>query len=428
MEVTIHSINDFEREMDVTMTTEELAPHFDKAYKEAVPHLEIKGFRKGKVPLPMVKKMFGASIEYQAVEDITNDVFRKEIESRKINPLGTPVINKIDFKPGNPLAFKVKYEVKPDFELADTSTISIEKYVHSTNETEVQNEVERLQQINATYEEAAKVDGQDFVVTIDMVDFDEQGNVVQNSKRENLKVSLREKSTEQEIKDVLQGTAVGDVKEAKFEHSHGDHSHKVHVQLTVKKIEKMILPPVDDELAKKVSNDKFQTVDELKANISKDLEEFWTERSQRKFENDLLEAIVKQYNFGVPEALIRNIIDTYIDEVKAQQPNRSLPKNFDEQQYRDASRETAIWQAKWLLIKEKMIENEKIEIPDSEIDKVAEDESKKLNIDKERLVNYYKSSDNALERLKYNRLLDILKQRVTVKEVPTDDYNKFALR
>jgi trigger factor len=427
VEVTINEVNDYEREMDVTMSVEELAPHFEKAYKEAIPHLEIKGFRKGKVPMPMVKKMFGSSIEYQAVEDITNDVFRKEIETRNISPLGSPTINKIDFKPGTPLTFKVKYEVKPEFELKDLSTISIEKFVHKTNDTEIQNELDRLQQINATYEEAQKVDGENFVVTVDMVDFDEQGNAVPSSKREAMKISLKEKSTEKEIKDALVEAAIGDVKEAKFEHQHGDHSHKVHIQMTVQKIEKMNLPPLDDALAKKVSDDKFQTVEELKQSITKDLAEFWEDRGKRKFETDLLDAIVKQYEIGVPEALVQNIIDTYIEDAKGQQPNRQLPKNFNEKQYREASRETAQWQAKWLLIKEKMIETEKIEIPDSDIEKIAEEESKKLNIDKERLVNFYKTSDNALERLKYDRLMSGIKQKISVKEIETDDYSKFAL-
>jgi len=243
-----------------------------------------------------------------------------------------------------------------------------------------------------------------------------------------LKITLKEKTTEKEIKDALGNVSVGDVKEAKFEHRHGDHSHKVHVQMTVTKIEQMNLAPLDDALAKKVSGDKFQTAEELKNNIKKELDEFWADRVQRKFENDLLESIVKQYEFSVPEALVQNIVDTYIDEVKGQQPNRSLPKNFNEKQYRAASRETAVWQAKWLLIKERMLEKEKIEIPDAEIEKIAEEESKKLNIDKERLVSFYKTSENALERLKYNRLLDIIKEKITVTEVETDDYSKFTLQ
>ncbi|MCK9407831.1 MAG: trigger factor [Bacteroidetes bacterium] len=421
MEVSVNNVNDCVRELTVTMSQEELAPHFEKAYKEAVPTLEIKGFRKGKVPMHMIKKMFGASIEYQAVEEISNDVFRKEIESRNFHPIGTPQINKIDYKPGTPLTFMVTFEVRPEFELKDYKGITLERYSHKPNDTELQSEIERLQQINSYLEEAQKVENEFFVVTVDMKDMDENGH-----SREGMKIYLREKSTEKEIKEALQGTAVGDIKEVKFSHQHGDHSHGVHLQLSVKKIEKVILPAMDDALAQKVSNGKFQTAEELKQNIKKDLEEFWKERSDRRFENDLLSAIVKQYEFTVPEALIQNVTDTFIEDAKNQQPKKQLPKNFNEKAYREQARETALWQSKWLLIKEQFITTEKIEISDSEIEKIAEEESAKLNIDKERLVNFYKSSDNALERLKYNRLIDILKQNVKITDVETDDYSKFA--
>jgi len=428
VEVTIKSNNDCEQEMLITMSQEELAPHFEKAYREAAPALEIKGFRKGKVPMHMIKKMFGASIEYQAVEDISNDIFRKEIESRDINPIGTPTIVKLDFKPGTPLTYAIKYEVRPTFELKDYSGLTIEKYIHNSNDTELNNEIERLQQTNSTLEEAQAIDDDNYVATVDMVDFDEKGTILSSSKREGMRIYLKEKSTEKEIKEALRGLSIGDVKEVKFTHQHGDHSHNVHLQLTVKKIEKVILPAVDDALAQKISNGKFQTIEELKLNIKKDLEDFWKERSDRRFENDLLSEIVKQYDFTIPESLIQNVTDTFIDDAKNQQPNKQLPKNFNEKQYREQSRETAIWQSKWLLIKEQFITKEKIEIADAEIEKIAEEESAKLNIDKERLVNFYKSSDNALERLKYYRLIDILKQNVKITEVVTDDYSKFAVQ
>lgn len=427
MEVTINTLSDCDREMVVNMTQEELQPHFEKAYREAAPHLEIKGFRKGKVPIPMIKKLFGASIEYQTIEEITNSTFRNEIESRNITPLGTPTIVNIDFKPGSPLSFKIKYEVKPEFELKDYKSISIEKFIHKTNDQEIQNELERLQQINATFEEAQKVEGEDFVVTADMINYDEKGNLLPNTKREGMRIYLKEKQTEKEIKDALQGATVREIKEVQFDHQHGDHSHKVHLQITVTKIERVILPPLDDALAKKVSNEKFQTLEELKQNIRTELDAFWKERSERRLESDLINEIVKQYDFAVPESLVQSVIDTYLEDAKSQQPSRQLPKEFDEKKYRESARGNALWQAKWLLIKEQFIAKEKIKIPDSEIEKIAEEESKKLNIDKDRLINFYKSSENALERLKYNRLIDILKQNVKITEVETDDYSKFAV-
>ncbi|MBW7889118.1 MAG: trigger factor [Bacteroidetes bacterium] len=427
MEVTINTLSDCDREMDITMTTEELQPHFEDAYKKALPSIEIKGFRKGKVPLTVVKKMFGKSIEYQTVEDLTNETFRKEAESRNLNPIGVPTITKLNFKPGEPLSFKVKFEVKPEFEIKDLSSISIEKYIHAATEEEIEKEVTRLQQINASFEPAEKIENENFAVTVDMQEFDEQGNIIPGNKRENLRLSLMETSVEKEVKEALIGAGMNEIRDAKFEHSHGDHSHKVHLQLTVRGIEKAILPEANDELAKKVSNNEFSTIAELKENIKKDLNDFWKERSDRRFENDLLNEIVKQYEFAVPESLVAGFLDAYVDDLKNRQPNKTFPRGFDEKKYRESYRGIALWQAKWLLIKDALIAKEKIEITETDIEKTAEAEAGKLGIDKERLISYYKSSEQAAEKIKYDRLFDILKRSVKLTEVETADYSKFTV-
>lgn len=425
MEVTINTLSDCDREMDVTMTAEELQPHFEEAYKKALPSIEIKGFRKGKVPMTVVKKMFGKSIEYQTVEDLTNETFRKEAEARNINPLGVPSIVKLDFKPGEPLSFKIKFEVKPEFEIKDLSTIAVEKYLHAATEKEIESEITRLQQMNATYEEAENISDENFVVTVDMQEFDEQGNIILGNKRENMRLSLMESTVEKEVKAALQGASLHEIRDAKFEHSHGDHSHKVHLQLTVRKIEKAILPEANDELAKKVSNNKFSTLAELKENITKDLTEFWNERSERRFESDLLNEIVKQYEFAVPESIVSGVLDTYLEDLKNRQPGKTFPRGFDVKHYRESYHGSAVWQAKWFLIKDAMIAKEKIEITEADIEKTAEAEAQKIGIDKERLISYYKSSEQATEKIKYDRLLEIIKRAVKITEVETDDYSKF---
>ena len=425
MEVTVHTLSDCDREMEFQLTTEELAPHFEEAYKKAIPLIEIKGFRKGKVPVMMIKKMFGESIEIQAIEELSNDTFKKTIEERSISPIGTPTMTDMKYKRGEPLAFKVKYEVKPEFEAKDFRGIEVEQFVHHTNENELNDEIKRLQHINATYEEAKKVTGEEFIVTVDVVEFDENGTL-SNRKQEATRVYMNEPTTEKEIKDALKGAVVGDVREATFKHEHGDHSHSIHLQLTVKKVEKITLPEVNDEFAKKVSKDKFSTIDELKKSISEDLEKFWTERSIRRFESDILKKVVEQYSFTVPESVVNNLLDAYVQEVKEQQPNRALPKNFNEKQYRDMYHANALWEAKWLLVKEQLLKKENLQMTDGDIEKLAETESAKMGIDKERLVNFYKTSETISERVLYDKLLVLIKEHAKITVTETDDVSKFS--
>ena len=88
MEVAITDITEVEKEISVSTTPEELAPHFEEAYKRQIPKLEIKGFRKGKAPLDMVKKLHGEAIEYGALDTIASDFYRQIVTERDIRTIG----------------------------------------------------------------------------------------------------------------------------------------------------------------------------------------------------------------------------------------------------------------------------------------------------------------------------------------------------
>ena len=90
MEVTINTISDVRHEAEIQLSPEELKPHFDTAYKKYQPKVELKGFRKGKVPMDLIKKVYGEAIEYEALDDVANEVYRKAMTEREITPLGTP--------------------------------------------------------------------------------------------------------------------------------------------------------------------------------------------------------------------------------------------------------------------------------------------------------------------------------------------------
>ncbi len=421
MEVTINNVTDCDREVEISLSLEELVPYFEAAYKKAAPSIEIKGFRKGKVPMSLIKRMYGDSIEYDALDDIANDSFKKTMEERNIQPIGTPNLVDMKYKRGEPFTFKIKYEVKPDFELKDYKGIEVEKKIHRITEKETAAEIERLRNINASYEEAKKVDGTEFMVTADLQDLDESGTPLIGKKSDGVKIYLNEPGTEKEIKQALAHAELGGVYAAKFTHQHDDHSHNVHLQITVRKIEKVILPEFNDEFVKKNTKGKYSSSTDFQKAIHEDLQRYWNEQTEDQFVNDLTREIVRRHDFAVPETLVSGFIDSYIEDAKNQQSNKKLPKNFDEKKYRESLRPTAVWQTKWALIREQILNNEKIEVSDAEIEAMAEKESAKLGIDKERLVQFYKSSEASRERMVNEKLIELLKKSAVVKEVENAD-------
>jgi len=424
VEVSFKSLTDCDQEVAISMTPEELAPHFEAAYKKAAPSIEIKGFRKGKVPIALIKKYYGETVEADALDDIANETFKKSIEEKNIQPIGTPTMTDMKYKRGEPFSFTIKYEVKPSITLKEYKGIPVEKYVHQVTDAEVGEEIHRLQHINATFEEAPKVDGVEYVVTTTIQDTDEAGTPLVGRKREGMRIYLNEPTTEAEIKEALKAATTGGVYRVSFEHTHEDHTHKVHMELTVTKVERVIHPDFDDEFVKKLTKEKTTTVDAFKRELRSDLEHYWNDRTEKRLVDDITNEIVRRHEFAVPETLVKTITDSFIEDLKGQQKNKQLPRGFDEQKYREAVRPSAIWQAKWMLIREQILAKEEIKLADADVEALAEAESKRLNIDKERLVNFYKTSDTASERLLNDKLVARLKEYASIKEVLTDDESK----
>ena len=426
MEVTVNTINDSEREIEINLTQEDLAPQMEAAYRKASSTIDIRGFRRGKAPQSLIKRMYGEIIESDAIDEIANEWFRKAIEERQINPIGTPVMVDLKYKQGEPLTFKVKFDIKPAFELKDYKGIEVEKPVHRINDEEVAEEMRRIQRAHAVYEHATKVDGTEYLITADMQELDEAGAILPNRKREGMKIFLNEPSTEKEIKESLKTAEVGGTYTASFAHTHGDHSHSVTMAFTVKTIDHVTLPAFDDELVKKISNGKTETAEALKAQIKTDLQKYYDEQSEKHVLNALTNELVRRHEFTAPQTLVKSIIDSYIEEVKREQPNKALPKGFDLDRYSESVRPSALWQAKWMLIREQIVEKENIKAEDADFEKLAEEGAARFKMEKERMLDYYKKSETSGEQIISDKLSALLKQHAVVKETAADDPAKLS--
>ena len=141
MDTKVNILTDCEHELEVTLSYDEIKGDIDKAYKEEGKTIQIPGFRKGKAPLAMLKRMYGDAIEYKASEKIANDRYWKIVDEQKLEPISAPSMTNLDFQPGEKLAFSVKYEVKPKLELKDYKGLEIEKPIFKVKDESIENEV-----------------------------------------------------------------------------------------------------------------------------------------------------------------------------------------------------------------------------------------------------------------------------------------------
>src|SRR5258706_2707628 len=200
MDLSITDINDVRKEIQVTAYADDLVPHFEKAYKEKLPKIEIKGFRKGRVPLDLVKKLHGEAIEHDSLDSIVNDVYRQVVQERNIQPIGDPVLTKMDYRRGEALTFKITYEIAPVFELGEYKGISVEKPVHKVTDAEVENEILRLRRSDSTMSEVPEAADDEHVLTVDIQETDPAGSPLIGRKTSDARLHLAHETIYADIK------------------------------------------------------------------------------------------------------------------------------------------------------------------------------------------------------------------------------------
>jgi trigger factor len=416
MDVTIKDITEVEKEIHVHIENQELLPYFDKAYKDYAAKVEIKGFRKGKAPLHLVKNMFGESIEYGSLDTVASDIFRIAANERNIRPIGDPTLTDIDYKRGQYLTFKVKYEVRPEFELKKYKGLQFDKLVHTVMDKEIDEEILRLQKSHSTAEEAQIADDEEHIITADLQQIDETGNPLIGKKDGDVRIYLGSETIYPEMKEALLKSKSGDTKRVIIEREQDGRKETDIIEASIKKVEKVKLPPFDDEFVKKISKSKISTTEEFQKQLRADIENFWREQSDRQLTDTIMSEIVRMHEFMVPESLVNSILDSIIDELKNRYPDKKLPHDFKENEYREKNKSYAVFQARWFLIREKILSTEDIRVEEKDLTAMAETESPKYNIEKERLIEFYKNSKSVQERILSDKLMTFLRNNSKITE------------
>jgi len=422
LEVTINTISDVQREAEIFLTAEELQPHFERAYKKVAPQIEVRGFRKGKVPLEMIKKLYGEAIEQDALDDIANDSFRSAMEEKHIEPLGQPAMVNMDFQRGQHFRFTIQYEVKPTFELKPYKGLAVEKPVHHVTDEEVQSEIERLRRAHATLLGVTLVrDNDNHIITADVQELADDGMPLIGKKTPDARFEMADEALVQEIRDVLAQAEVGGQYRVRFSAQHGDHTHQHQIELKVKRIEKVELPEFNDEFVRNITGDSTATTATFLETLRKDLETYWARQSERMLEQAIINELVRMHEFTVPESLVNFYLDSFVEDIKSRSRDGRLPSGFDEKRFREENRPYAVFQAKWALIRERLIEAEGITATEEDVERLAASEAASLGLDKERLLRYYRTSNAATERVLSAKLMAFLKDHARVTEKVVDE-------
>ena len=426
MEYNVAELNSSEHEVEIKLQYDEIRKEIEDEVKKQSKKIQVPGFRKGKVPVSMLKKMYGDALEYEASEKIANSFFWKVAEENKLKPIGQPTMTDIKFEPEKELSFKVKYETIPVLSIKDYKGISFDIPDFVVSDLEIEKEIDYILKSNKTLEDANEILDSNYSIDAEVVLMERNGEKISDAKTEKMQIDLTADGVAKEIVDNAKNKKVGENFSFSFkdEHKHKleDGTEEVHkeeytYQVNILGIKKVVLPELNEELIKKVTKDKVSTESELRDQIKNDIQNYYDQRTEELVRGKLVGEIVKNNDFEPPKSLVNNILEEYVKSEEEQTKKSKYPFNKDETRKRLLK--SAENEVKWYLIKNEIQKAENIAITDDEIKELAEKEAEKIGIPVDKLINYYKSSNQG-ERILDQKLFDFLKSNNTINKVHPD--------
>ncbi len=311
MQVSLETTSGLERRLTVGVPAEQVENEVENRLKQAARNVSIKGFRKGKVPMSVVKQRFGAGIRQEVVGDVISRSFYAAVQKENVKPAGQPSIQPKELAAGKDLEYIATFEVYPSVALSDLSTFELTNFKAEVTEADVDNMIEVLRKHQASWSvvERAAADGDqvniNFVGTKDGVEF-------AGGKADNHTLVLGSKSMIPGFEEGVVGLKAGEQKviSVTFPEDYQAEELKgaaAQFAITVNSVSEAQLPELKKEFFLKFGVEKGgekQFRKEVKANMDREL----ANALKAKVKVQVMDALIASHVTEVPKALIANEI------------------------------------------------------------------------------------------------------------------------
>jgi trigger factor len=402
------------REIDLEIPAESVQKAAEKVARDIARVARIPGFRPGKAPVTLVRRRFAEDIQGEVVHSLVPEYLEKALDEKKLVPITRPEVDKIDFKDGEPLRIHAVFEVLPEFDLADYKNLRVQIDEIEIGDVQVDKALEEMRQRTATFvpvEGRAAHDGDSVLVKLTGTPRGGDDPV----QADNILVPLGAEETLASFTENLRGASPGETKRFEVTYPADYPDSKLagktyDYSAEVQGIKEKQLPELNDEFAKDTAGQPSQsgvlggvkTLEELRGKIRESLDAAKEERQKSQAGEKILEALVKQHDFPVPEALIESQMDSRLERtVRSLAAQGVDPRavNVDWAALRRQQRDRAIADVKAELILDRIATAEKIEVTEEDVDqeirKLAERSGESATALRARLTK-----QGALDRMK----------------------------
>ena len=360
--------------LEVTVAAAEVEAEVQRAVTSLREKIRLPGFRPGKVPAELIRRRFAEDVREEVVRKLVGKHFWKRAEEEGLAVASVPDITEVHFQPGEPMRFKAEFEVTPRFELREYKGVTVPYQDPEVSEADLEERLAQIQEQHAEYfnVDPRPVEDGDFAV----VALESLGGLSGPPIRQDeLMLHIGDRDTLADFSENLRGLTPPAEKEFEvhYPEEYGEErlaGKRVRFRARLKGIRRKELPALNDEFAQDLG--EYQTVEELREAVRRGL--FFERQAvaQREAKNRLIDALVDQHDFPVPEAYVERqieaLVESYLARLAAEGVDLKTVR-IDWERVRNAQRERAIREVKASLLISRIADAESIIATTDEVER-----------------------------------------------------------
>jgi len=331
MEISVEATNELERKMTIAVPSAEVDSAVNERLHEAARNVRLNGFRKGKVPLKVVKNRFGKGVRQEVIGELMNRSYYEALTEKKIRPAGQPTIETSNTDEGKDLEFTAVFEVYPEIELPDFAELEVEKLVAEVTDEDIDQMIDTLREQRHTWQDVDRKAADGDMVNIDYVGRQNEEEF-QGGKAEGTSLVIGSGRMIPGFEKGLIGAQAGDIVTLNLTFPEKYQNNELagkdaDFSVTVNKVSEKVKPELDDEFfasfgVEEGGLEAFR--EEVAQNMGRELKG----ASRNKVKNRIVEALLSECDVTAPKALIDGEIANLRNQA-LQRMGAGPEQNFD---------------------------------------------------------------------------------------------------
>src|SRR5512143_472573 len=331
MNLSVRSTGTWQHTLDIEVPVDEVDRRLDEVARQIQRRASLPGFRKGRVPLDLVRQHFAREVEVEFLESFLPRLTSEAIDQARLTPVVPASIRNLDFVPGKPLKFEAVVEVRPEVQAKEYKGIRVKRRHNVVDDKAVDGVLQQLREDSAVFVDLARPAERGDVVLLDSTRLDVNGRRLPGTRVKNRRIELGSPGVPPELENGLLAAEAGQERTIEI-HYPADHPTQelagtaARYLVSVRKIQEKKLRELDDNLAREVFG--LQSLDELRARVRLNLEGEERVRVQREVDAAISGELIRRNPFDLPEGLVHSTLERVIEEAVG---GRTVPDDLRKQ-------------------------------------------------------------------------------------------------